>query len=280
MTSLAPSATRPARRVIAATVLTTALLGSWYGGAPAGAHEGDGTITVDAAHPSASSVHYIVEVIFDDDQHPAPEATVTARATSPDGEDGDVVELVLDDEDEGLYQGTVPFDEPGEWTVVFSSLEPQAELEHSQTFPADDEAAEPEEGDDEGQDEGEGEGPADTVVEEPLEEPEPEVEQTNPDANLTVSEGEDDDDDDDPSLALLLLAFAVLGAVVAGVFWLVIRRKTPAGDEAAAATGPAGDEDPGAAPDDPAGPGGDEGDDASEAEGDAAADAAGDEDNA
>lgn len=209
-----PRQARPIRVCVAAGV-AFAMLGSWFGAAPAGAHDGTAEIEVDAAHPSTESVHFIVKVTWEDDGHPAAEATVTARATSPSGEDGDPVTLEPqgNPEEDGLYQGSVDMSEPGDWTVLFSSLDPDGDLEHTETIAAEEEPAVtttevPEESEE---------------SEEPAEEPEPTVVQTNPDADLTVEEG--DDSDDGPSLALLLAAFAVLGVVVAGAFWFVMKRK-------------------------------------------------------
>jgi hypothetical protein len=63
--------------VLATAVATFTLLAS---GGPAGAHEGDAIIQVQAAHPAGSSVHFIVMVTWENDGHPAVDATVTATA--------------------------------------------------------------------------------------------------------------------------------------------------------------------------------------------------------
>lgn len=226
---------RSARRaiIVGAAALAVGLAGSWSNVTPASAHDGDAELEVDQAHPFDGGVHYIVYVKWVDDDHPAEEATVTATPTGPAGELGDPVPLSSDGNEPGFYDGELDMAEPGDWTVVFSSLEPDGDLEHTETVEASDteEAAEPAEADD-ADEPGEPEeraGAGGAVDEEAL----PEVAATNDDAELTVEEGElDDDSDDGPSLALLIVGFAVLAAVVAGVFGFVTRSKggSAAGD--------------------------------------------------
>jgi hypothetical protein len=220
--------------------LAVAVLALWAGVAPAAAHDGAATITVDQAHPSPGSVHYIVEVVWTDDGHAAVGATVTATPTSPSGEAGTPVEMAPNSsEEDGLYQGAVDLPEDGDWTVTFSSLEPDGTLEHTETVAApaaeepDDSAGAEEDTDDAAEEDADDEAAA------PEEEPEPEVAQSNPDADLSVEAGEEsgDDGDDGPSVGLLLLAFAVLGAVVAGAFWFMMKRKEAEDDSTDAAAG-------------------------------------------
>ena len=69
--------------VLATAVAAITLLAA---GGPAGAHEGDAVIELQATHPADSSVHFIVMVTWEDDGHPAVDATVTATALSMAGE--------------------------------------------------------------------------------------------------------------------------------------------------------------------------------------------------
>jgi hypothetical protein len=104
---------------------------------PAGAvraQEGGATISVQAAHPSSTSVHYFVELV-DAGGEPVPGATVTAVPTSEDGTEGAPVTMTPGT-DPGIYQGSVELSAQGSWTVTFSSSEPEASLTYPQDMPA------------------------------------------------------------------------------------------------------------------------------------------------
>jgi hypothetical protein len=111
--------------VLATAVATFTLLAS---GGPAGAHEGDAIIQVQATHPAGSSVHFIVMVTWENDGHPAVDATVTATALSIAGEQLTPVALAPEG-GEGVYGGAVEFPSPGVWTVRFTSIDPDGTLE-------------------------------------------------------------------------------------------------------------------------------------------------------
>jgi hypothetical protein len=101
------------------------------GGPPAGAHEGDAVIELEAAHPAGGSVHFIVRVTWEDDGHPATDATVTATAVSLAGDQLTPVALPAEDDD-GRYSGPVEFPSAGVWTVRFTSIDPTGTLEQIQ----------------------------------------------------------------------------------------------------------------------------------------------------
>jgi hypothetical protein len=111
--------------VLATAVAALTLLAA---GAPAGAHEGDAVIQLQAAHPAGSSVHFIVMVTWENDGHPAVDATVTATALSMAGEQLTPVALAPEGA-EGVYGGAVEFPSAGLWTVRFTSIDPDGTLE-------------------------------------------------------------------------------------------------------------------------------------------------------
>jgi hypothetical protein len=101
-------------------------------GSPAVAHEGKGIVTVEASHPAgAAAVHYIVRVTWEDDGHPAADATVTAAAIGSDGTTLTPVTLAPADDD-GRYAGVVEYPEAGSWTVRFTSIDPTGTAERSE----------------------------------------------------------------------------------------------------------------------------------------------------
>ena len=75
---------------------------------PAGAHDGDAVITIEAVHPGGQSIHYIVRVTWANDGHPAADATVTATAVAPDGTRLTPAPLAPVDDD-GRYAGPIEF---------------------------------------------------------------------------------------------------------------------------------------------------------------------------
>jgi hypothetical protein len=99
------------------------------------AAQGSGaSLTIDAAHPASTSVHYFVD-LRDGDGQPVEGATVTATPTSEDGTEGTPVTLTPAP-NPGVYQGSVELSAQGLWTVTFESSEPEASLTHSQDMPA------------------------------------------------------------------------------------------------------------------------------------------------
>ncbi len=102
---------------------------------PAGAHDGDAVLTVEAVHPAGQSIHYIVRVTWANDGHPAADATVTATAVAPDGTQLTPVPLAPADDD-GRYAGPVEYPAPGAWTVRITSIEPTGTIEQPQEVAA------------------------------------------------------------------------------------------------------------------------------------------------
>ncbi len=100
-------------------------------GSPAGAHDGKGIVTVEANHPAgATAVHYIVRVTWEDDGHPAADATVTAAAVGSDGTT--LTPVTLTPADDGRYAGVVEYPEAGSWAVRFTSIDPTGTAERSE----------------------------------------------------------------------------------------------------------------------------------------------------
>jgi hypothetical protein len=104
-------------------------------GARAGAHDGDGIITMEAAHPAGTSVHFIVRVTWENDGHPAADAVVTATAVGGDGTQLTPVTLAPVDDD-GRYANAIDFGSSGAWTVRFTSIDPTGAAKVSQTVEA------------------------------------------------------------------------------------------------------------------------------------------------
>lgn len=128
-TSVGPVAFRRVISVAATAALVLVL-------APRGAlaQEGDPAIVVEQAHPANTSVHYFVKLAADSGEgDPIDGATVIATPTSPDGAAGQAV--TLDGDGDGIYQGSVTLSESGDWTVVFSSTDPEASVTFDQTMP-------------------------------------------------------------------------------------------------------------------------------------------------
>jgi hypothetical protein len=120
--------------VIAVTVAALAAAGLLLG-PPAGAQQGEGIITLEAAHPAGTSVHFIVRVTWERDGHPATDSVVTATARGSDGTELTPVTLAPVD-DEGRYANAIDFGSPGTWMVRFTSSDPAATAEVTATVEA------------------------------------------------------------------------------------------------------------------------------------------------
>ena len=127
--------TRHFRRLFAAIASITAIVLVLVGSiAPAAAHEGGGTMTVESAEPTDSgSVRYVVRLIWNNDGHPAAAADTTMTAV-PVGADGTAQTPVTLEpvDDDGRFAATVEFSSPGAWTVRFTAITPEATLEVAQ----------------------------------------------------------------------------------------------------------------------------------------------------
>ncbi len=101
----------------------------------ASAHDGRAIVTLENASPVAeTSVQYTVRAVWDNDGHPAADATVTVVAEGPDGARVGPVPMVALDTD-GRYQATVEFPGTGEWSVRFTIVTPPGSLERTETLP-------------------------------------------------------------------------------------------------------------------------------------------------
>jgi hypothetical protein len=85
-------------------------------------------LTVETAEPTAGAVHYVVRLTWENDGHPAVDATLTATPVTADGTSLTPVPLAALDAD-GRYEATVTFPEPGPWTVRLTSVTPTATME-------------------------------------------------------------------------------------------------------------------------------------------------------
>lgn len=103
---------------------------------PAAAAHG-GRVTAEVVGRRAvgdTSVRYELRLVYADG-HAVEEAAPTAVAEGPDGASAGPVELVAG-EAPGTYVGTVDFGRPGQWTVRFSSVEPEVTLSLTETVAA------------------------------------------------------------------------------------------------------------------------------------------------
>lgn len=239
---LRPTPARLAAAVLAALVVALGLLAA-APATPAGAHDGDAVIDVEAAHPAGTSVHYIVRVTWQDDGHPATGATVTATGVAADGTQLTPVTLAPQDED-GRYAGLVDYPEPGNWTVRITAIEPTGTVEQAQVVspPATTAPAESGDSGDEATDGTTDEGgfaPADDGTG---------ASSADDDGETASSESADDDGGMPVYLLVAAFVIVIVGAVTSVS---VIRRNRPD-----LAGGPGGGPDTG---DDGEGPGGDGG---------------------
>ena len=108
-----------------------ALLALGVAAAPAGAHDGDAVITVEAVHPAGQSIHYIVRVTWQNDGHAAVDATVTATGIAADGTQLTPVPLAPADAD-GRYSGAIEYPAAGAWTVRITAIDPTGTIEQPQ----------------------------------------------------------------------------------------------------------------------------------------------------
>jgi hypothetical protein len=223
-----PTTARPAAGLAAAALLAAGLLLGvvpGLGGSPAGAHDGPAIVVIEQVHPAGLQQHYIVRVTWEDDGHPAVDATVTATAIAADGTQLTPVPLAPADDD-GRYAGAIEYPSAGAWTVRVSSIEPTGSVEQPQeiTAPATTEAPDgagevataPGEG--EG---GEGFAPADDGT---------------GDSDEAATDASDGSDDSGMPVYLLVAAaaVAVIGAVTAVT---TIRRHRASGPAEASAGG-------------------------------------------
>lgn len=119
----------PLATLVAVVTLATSAL-------PAGAHDGKAIITVDSAEPGAgASIDYTIRVIWDNDGHPANDASVTVVASAEDGTQvGPIAMNPIDDD--GRYSASLDVGSPGNWAVRFTVVTPPGTLEVPQVVAA------------------------------------------------------------------------------------------------------------------------------------------------
>lgn len=129
MTTTVRSRSRRLLATVFASVAAVLALG--VAAAPAGAHDGDAVITVEAVHPAGQSIHYIVRVTWQNDGHAAVDATVTATGIAADGTQLTPVPLAPADAD-GRYSGAIEYPAAGAWTVRITAIDPTGTIEQPQ----------------------------------------------------------------------------------------------------------------------------------------------------
>jgi hypothetical protein len=123
---------RPLRPLAALLgLLVAVLLALGLAASPAGAHDGDAVIAIEAVHPAGQSMHYIVRVTWANDGHAATDATVTATGIAADGSQLTPVPLAPADSD-GRYAGVIDYPAPGAWTVRITAIDPTGTIEQPQ----------------------------------------------------------------------------------------------------------------------------------------------------
>jgi hypothetical protein len=217
--------------VLCAAVVALALvLGP--GGSPAGAHDGDAVIDIEAVHPAGDlALHYIVRVTWENDGHPAADATVTATAVNADGTQLTPVALAPADSD-GRYAGVLQYPAAGAWKVRVTSVRPTGTREEAQQVAPPPTTAADAGNTDETSEDGGGFAPADDGT-------------GASDEGTSTEAAAGSDDDSGSGMPVLLIVAAGAVAVIGFVTALnIIRRKgivppaTPAGP---GATGTSGD---------------------------------------
>jgi hypothetical protein len=99
-------------------------------GAAADAHGKTGKISLaDAVRNEDGTITFVVEVLFDSDNDPAPDASVTIVAEQVDALKVGPVKMAPVSGSVGKYSATVALSPPGKWQLRFTSLTPEAYFE-------------------------------------------------------------------------------------------------------------------------------------------------------
>ncbi len=121
------------RRVTAVVAIMATMLLTV--GIPAQAHSGKGTIQVESVEMIGPlTVRYVVAITFDADGHAAPDATATVVGEADGLRVGPVQMAPVAAGNQGRYAATVNLPDGGSWKIRFSSLDPTAVLERSETL--------------------------------------------------------------------------------------------------------------------------------------------------
>ena len=206
--------------LIRGVLLVAVALGTFLS-SPASAHGGDPVITVDQVHPGAGSTHYFVTMTWDDGD-PIADGSLTATPIAPDGTEGELV--VLETTGDGIYQGPVPMDAPGTWTVRFTSVDPPGSIETTRVVEGPPTT----------------EAPTTTAASETTSPTTaaPDTTEAPGDTDDETAANDEESDDDSSSALPLILGGIVLLAIVAAAVYAVTRRKPPTDGD-----GPADDTD-------------------------------------
>jgi hypothetical protein len=114
---------RAPRYICAVTVILVALLLPGMID-PAGAHGGEGVVTVESRQPAgANAIRYVVRLTWSLDGHAASSAHLIATPVDAVGVQGTPTYMAPMDYD-GRYTGTVVLPSAGPWTVKFTSHNP------------------------------------------------------------------------------------------------------------------------------------------------------------
>ena len=103
---------------------------------PVTAHEGGGVLVVEGTEDAGDlAIRYVLRLTWENDDHPARDATLTAALTADDGTAHTPVPLTPVDED-GRYGAVVVFPNAGIWSVRFTSVSPTASIELAEEIAA------------------------------------------------------------------------------------------------------------------------------------------------
>jgi hypothetical protein len=186
--------------------LVGGFVGLLLAAAPAAAHGGDPVITVEAAHPDTTAVHFIVKMVWESDGDPIDGKTLTATPTSPDGVAG--APVTLNGSGSGIYQGSVEMPTPGSWTVTIASADPVGSITHTEVRP----------------------DPAPTATTSTSgDEATEEQAAGNQDRQADAGGGDSEDDDSDGSAGPIIVGVAIAAVLAGGLFAVrtVRRSSTP-----------------------------------------------------
>ncbi|MBL8778326.1 MAG: hypothetical protein JNK12_20475 [Acidimicrobiales bacterium] len=193
--------TRRSRNCWVAAAIVVAFVALGGPASPASAHEGGGTIAVDTAEPTDDgAIRYVVRLTWNNDGHPAAAGltTITAVAVGADG--SALTPVTLEPLDDGRFAATVEFPDPGDWTVRFTAVSPEATLERPQQV-----------------------DPSPTTTLSPA--PTTSASEAPAPTTTATPDGEDEDEDGDASKAGTVVFVVVLVIFVAGAVLLGIRMR-------------------------------------------------------
>jgi hypothetical protein len=94
---------------------------------PASAQEGDGVLTLEADERTATGYHFVIRLVWENGGQPAARDTsIRAILFTPDGVPQTPSIAMTPVDADGRFEVTVEMNEPGRWSVVFTSENPKA----------------------------------------------------------------------------------------------------------------------------------------------------------